>query len=40
MYSSVYNLNAESHIATVKQLHEVLQANIQVLQEVSPVFSL
>jgi len=35
IYSTIYSMQSDSHIATVKQLHSVLQSNIQVLEEVN-----
>lgn len=34
MYSSFYDLEASSHVATIRQLHQVLEANLHVLEEV------
>lgn len=33
MYSSFYDLEASSHVATIRQLHQVLEANLHVLEE-------
>lgn len=32
---SMYTLQSESHMATIHQLHDVLKANIQVLEQVT-----
>nr|XP_022332479.1 GRAM domain-containing protein 2B-like [Crassostrea virginica]XP_022332480.1 GRAM domain-containing protein 2B-like [Crassostrea virginica]XP_022332481.1 GRAM domain-containing protein 2B-like [Crassostrea virginica]XP_022332482.1 GRAM domain-containing protein 2B-like [Crassostrea virginica]XP_022332483.1 GRAM domain-containing protein 2B-like [Crassostrea virginica] len=33
MYSTFYDLRASSHLATIQQLHQVLEANLNVLEE-------
>lgn len=35
MYSSIYSLQSQSHFSVVKQINEVLQSNLQVLEELS-----
>lgn len=35
MYSSIYDLNSQSHFSVVKQMNDVLKSNLQVLQELS-----
>ena len=40
MYSSFYDLRASSHLATIQQLHQVLEANLNVLEEVCGLLSI
>ena len=35
---SMYTLQSQTHMATIHQLHDVLKANIQLLQQVSRIF--
>ena len=40
MYSTFYDLRASSHLATIQQLHQVLEANLNVLEEVCGLLSI
>ncbi|XP_060062815.1 protein Aster-B-like [Ylistrum balloti] len=35
LYQTIYSMQSDSHLATVKQLHSVLQTNIEVLEEIN-----
>ena len=34
---SMYTLQSQTHMATIHQLHDVLKANIELLQQVTPL---
>ncbi|XP_069137741.1 protein Aster-C-like isoform X1 [Argopecten irradians] len=35
LYQTIYSMQSDSHLATVKQLHSVLQTNIEILEEIN-----